>query len=475
MRSDGVTGTLGEAEAVLPAVVERAPAPAVAAGPATLEGWGRVPLPGRELRSEDLERITADVPLTRGLARSYGDSSLPAPGDVVLAASPLADRILAFDEDTGRLRAEAGLSLHALNSLFLRRGWFPPVTPGTQYVTLGGMVASDVHGKNHHVAGCFGDHVTQLRMRVADGRILDCSPTEHPDLFWATVGGMGLTGHILEVEFTMERVSSPWIWQESERIDDIDTYVERLEQNAATWPMTMGWIDCLSRGRGMGRGILMRGRWATPAEAPPAPPQPKRRVAMPFVLPQLALNRLSIRAFNWLFWHKHFRRLVTGIVHPETFFYPLDMILHWNRMYGPRGFTQFQCVLPRSAGKDAARRFLELLTTKGGASFLCVIKDCGAEGRGMLSFPMAGVSIALDIAVRDDTQAIVDALNEKVIEMGGRIYLTKDGFTRAEHYRAMEPRLAAFEAVRRRWDPEGRFRSAQSVRVLGDAPPVPHR
>jgi FAD/FMN-containing dehydrogenase len=188
---------------------------------------------------------------------------------------------------------------------------------------------------------------------------------------------------------------------------------------------------------------------------------------MPFVLPEIVLSRLSIRAFNWLFWHKHVRRLKTGIVHPETFFYPLDMILSWNRMYGRRGFTQFQCVLPDEAGPDAARRFLDLLTTKGGASFLCVIKDCGPEGHGMLSFPMKGISIALDIAVRDDTQAIVDALNEKVIEMGGRIYPTKDGFTREQHFRAMELWLPAFEEVRRRWDPEGRFRSAQSVRVLG--------
>jgi FAD/FMN-containing dehydrogenase len=471
MRSDGVGDALPADELAAPAVT----ATAVATIPAVdqqLEGWGRVPMPGRELLSEDLERITLGVPLTRGLARSYGDSSLPARGDHVLAASPLADRILAFDPVSGRIRAEAGLSLVALNRLMLPRGWFPPVTPGTQYVTLGGMVASDVHGKNHHVAGCFGEHVTSLRMRVADGRVLDCSPTEHPDLFWATVGGMGLTGHVLEVEFGMEKVPSPWIWQESERIDDIDTYVARLRQNAASWPMTMGWIDCLSRGRGIGRGILIRGRWAEPGEAPRKPPRPKQRITMPFVLPQLVLNRLAIKAFNWQMWHKHVPQLKRGIAHPETFFYPLDMILHWNRMYGPRGFTQFQCVLPDSAGPDAARRFLELLTTKGGASFLCVIKDCGPEGRGLLSFPMKGISIALDIPVREDTQAIVDALNEKVIEMGGRIYLTKDGFTRPEHFAAMEPRLAEFGEVRKRWDPEGRLRSAQSVRVLGDAAPA---
>ncbi len=455
-----------------PLVVRPRETPAVATAPEAgrLEGWGRLPGPGVELRSEDLERITLDVPLTRGLARSYGDSSLPPARRPIVAATPLADRILSFDRETGVMRAEAGLSLVALNRIMLPRGWFPPVTPGTQYVTLGGMVASDVHGKNHHVAGTFGAHVLALRMRVADGRILECSPSEHPDLFWATVGGMGLTGHILEVEFVMQPVSSPWIWQETERVPDIDTYVARLAENAAEWPMTMGWIDCLARGKSLGRGILMRGRWAKPSEAPTEPPKPKRRITMPLVLPQFVLNRLSIRAFNLLYFRTHFRERTAGIVHPEPFFYPLDMILHWNKMYGPRGFTQYQCVLPRAAGAGAARRFLELLTDRGGASFLCVIKDCGAEGQGMLSFPMPGISIALDIPVRADTQALVDALNERVIAEGGRMYLTKDAFTRAEHFAKMEPRLAAFTEVRRRWDPERRLASAQSIRMLGDAP-----
>jgi decaprenylphospho-beta-D-ribofuranose 2-oxidase len=185
------------------------------------------------------------------------------------------------------------------------------------------------------------------------------------------------------------------------------------------------------------------------------------------------LNRLSMRAFNTLFYWKHVSRIREGIVHPEGFFWPLDAIGHWNRLYGPRGFTQYQCVLPRSAGQGAARRFLELLTGRGGASFLCVIKDCGAQGEGLLSFPMPGISIALDIPVRDDTQALIDALNELVIAEGGRMYLTKDMFTRPEHFEQMEPRLAEFARVRRRWDPEGRLRSAQSVRILRDPAAAP--
>jgi FAD/FMN-containing dehydrogenase len=439
-----------------------------AASEPRLEGWGRVPVPGREVRSEDFEAVTRGAALSRGLGRSYGDSSLPARPSDRVASSVLADRILAFDAATGVLHAEAGLAMRAVNHVFLARGFFSPVTPGTQRITLGGMVAADVHGKNHHRDGTFGRHVLRLRVRVADGRVVWCSPDEEPDLFRATVGGMGLTGHVLEVVCRLARIPSPWIWAETERVPDIDRYIEGLKAAARDWPHTMGWIDCLSRGRSMGRGILMRGRWAEPDEAPARAPQPLRRPALPFVLPGFVLNPLSVRTFNALLYASHVPRVRRGIRHPENFFFPLDAIGHWNRMYGPRGFTQYQCVLPDAAGHGAARRFLELLTAKGGASMLCVIKDCGAEGVGLLSFPRPGISIALDIPIRDGTQALVDALNELVIAEGGRIYLAKDQFTRAEHYRAMEPRLAEWERIRRRWDPDGRLRSAQSVRMMGD-------
>ena len=435
----------------------------------TISGWGRHSVQGRERVGEDLERISANVSLSRGLGRSYGDASLPPSDRPDVLNTTFADRILAFDEDTGRFRAEAGFSLSELNRLFMPRGYFTPVSPGTQFVTLGGMVAADVHGKNQHKDGDFGDHVTSLKMRVADGRVLECSPNRHPDLFRATIGGMGLTGHILEVELGLRRIPSQWIHQESRRIHDIDEFQDALEEAAPKWPFTMGWIDCLARGKNMGRGILMAGRWADAEQAPPRPPKNGFRPGLRFDWPSWVLNGLTIRAFNELYYRKQWRARSSGVVGYQPFWYPLDAIRSWNRMYGRRGFTQYQCVLPREAGRGSARRVLEVLTARGGASFLCVIKDFGRKGPGVLSFPYPGITLALDIAVRDETQQLVDALNEQVLQEGGRIYLAKDSFTRREHFEAMEgPRLAEFQTIRDRWDPNRRFRSAQSVRLFGD-------
>jgi hypothetical protein len=229
------------------------------------------------------------------------------------------------------------------------------------------------------------------------------APTQERDLFRATLGGMGLTGHVLEVGFRMERVPSPWIAFEGERVPNIDAYIDALKDAGPKWPMTMGWIDCLSGGRSLGRGTLYKGRWAEASEAPKRFPRPKGRIEVPFLLPEFALGPPTVRAFNTLNYWRHIPRVRRGIVHPESFFYPLDTFRNWHRLYGRRGFTQYQCVLPDAAGRGAARRFLELLVKRGGASFLCVIKDCGAEGIGLLSFPKPGISIALDIAVRDDT------------------------------------------------------------------------
>jgi FAD/FMN-containing dehydrogenase len=450
-------------------VEERATTETTKAPLRPLSGWGGYPVvDGRELVSEDLESITRDVVLTRGLARSYGDASLPPRGGHTVAASRLADRVLSFDAESGLLRAEAGLSLYRLNRMLLDRGWFTPVTPGTQFVTLGGMVASDVHGKDQHDAGTFGHHVAALRMRLADGRIVEVTEASEPELFRATIGGMGLTGHILEVAFRMRRVASPWILAESEAVPDVEALVERLVDAGREWPYTVSWADCINK-EGIGRGIVIKGRWAEASEAPARRLEWPRTVGVPVNFPDWALNNLSVRAFNTAYYHKHGNRTKRAVVHPHPFFYPLDAIHHWNRIYGKRGFTQYQCVVPHEAGIETMRRIFRTVAAAGTASFLCVVKDFRRDGAGLLSFPRPGVTFTFDIPVRErETQRLVDALNDLVASNGGRVYLAKDAFTRPEHFRAMEPRLDEFNAVRRWWDPGSELRSFQSIRLLGD-------
>ena len=435
---------------------------------ARLAGWGGVSAPGRELRSEDLAAVARRAPLTRGLGRAYGDSALPPAGVEVVAGSVRADRILRLDAEHLWLRAEAGLALRDLAWLLLPRGLFPPVVPGTQYVTLGGMVAADIHGKNHHVDGTIGRHVERLLVLTAAGERVECSRAEHPDLFRATLGGMGLTGHILEVELKLVRLPSPWIVEERLRVAGVEEFLVALAESARGWSYTVGWIDCLARGRRLGRGGLFRGRWAEPAEARREAPAPLGRLSVPFPLPGWVLNDFTAGLFNRLYFARFPRRPRRRIVHPEAFFWPLDAVRHWNRIYGRRGFTPFQCVLPEGERPGAVRRFLEEASRRGGTSFLCVVKDCGDEGEGLLSFPRRGVSVALDLPVRSDTRALVEALGDLVIAEGGRIYLAKDAFLRADQFQAMEPRLPEFERVRDRWDPERRLKSAQSQRLLGD-------
>lgn len=428
-----------------------------------LEGWGRWPVVDVQQRAGvDLERAGADATLARGLGRSYGDASLPAPGGVALS-TPLADRLISLDRETGVLHAEAGLSLHDLTWVALPLGWASYVMPGTAYITLGGMVAADVHGKEHHVDGTIGRWVRRLKIRLAGGDIVWASREQESELFLATLGGMGLTGHILEVEMQLRPVAAPWVQQETERFPDLSSLLDGLDEAARSWPMTMSWIDCLTRGEAMGRGILYRGRWAPAEMAPPVTPAPARRLVVPIDAPSFALNPLSVRLFNEAIYRKHGDGIKKTVVSPETFFHPLDAVLRWNRIYGRRGFTQYQCVVPSRAG---ARRVLEQVTREKAASFLCVIKDCGEQGDGLISFPCPGTSIAIDLPVRERTDEIVARLNEQVIREGGRIYLAKDTFTRREHLWQMDgERLQRFRAARRLYDPEGRLSSVQSLRL----------
>jgi decaprenylphospho-beta-D-ribofuranose 2-oxidase len=433
-----------------------------------LSGWGRTFVPGREVRSENLPAVTRNAVLTRGLGRSYGDASLPPANTLELAGSTLADRILGFDADTGVLRAEAGLVLSDMNRLFLPRGFFTPVTPGTRFVTLGGMVASDVHGKNHHVDGTIGRHVQRLLVQTATGRIIECSREHEPELFLATLGGMGLTGHILEVQLKLHKVPSPWIYRESYKIDNLDELLVKLKEAGKQWPFTVAWIDTIATGKNLGRGILYVGRWAEKNEAPDSLPKPQQHLlTMPFALPSGLLNRFTIAMFNRLVYYAHTKPQKQDICDPDTFFYPLDKVGLWNRAYGAAGVTQHQAVIPDEAGAAGVRRLIELLAETGQSSFLSVIKDCGPEGDGLISFPRPGMSLALDIPITSRTQEVIDRLNRHVLDCGGRIYLTKDGFTKREDFRAMEPRLDAFLAVKAKWDPDSKIHSALSDRLFG--------
>ena len=271
-------------------------------------------VPGREWRSEQLVEVNQGAALSRGLGRSYGDSSLPSTPDCRVVGTALADRLLHFDPRDGRLRAEAGLSLRSLNQIFLSRGWFPPVTPGTQDVTLGGMVASDVHGKNHHRAGCIGAHVQALLMRVPDGRVMEVSRTRESELFFATLGGMGLTGHILEVELLLESIPSPLIQRRSERFDSLDPLLDALGEAGKSWPFTVAWVDSLAGDEALGRGVLYCGRWATTDEAVPRAPRSRGALRVPFRMPSGLLNRTSIALFNALIYRGHGSKVKQGLV-----------------------------------------------------------------------------------------------------------------------------------------------------------------
>jgi FAD/FMN-containing dehydrogenase len=426
-----------------------------------LSGWGRQRwIETALVTTDDLPRISREASLSRGLGRAYGDAALPTAREAApVMNTTLADRVLSFDRQTGVLRAEAGLSLGELTRLFIDQLWFSPVVPGTRFVTLGGMVAADIHGKNHHVKQTFGHHVRALAVRAGDGRVYECSRTQNSDLFLATIGGMGLTGHILEVELTMDRIPSRWIYEESERFDTLEGVFSALRAARDAWPMTVAWIDTSIGGAHAGRGIVeTRGR---------KKPGKELNVSVPFDLPNGLINPFTIRLMNAFWYYKHGRRKRTHFVTPEQYFWPLDGIREWNRVFGRRGFFQYQCVMPSDLG--AYQKLLALFRARRACSFVTVFKDTGAEGDGMLSFPKTGTTLAVDIPVRtiDDARETTRQFNELVLAHGGRIYLAKDSFTEGDEFRKMYPRLDEWQAVRRRYDPAGHIGSAMADRLFG--------
>lgn len=437
---------------------------------AKLSGWGRYPVAecrlARAARPADARALTAEADslIARGCGRAYGDASLNRALTVATAAM---DRLIAFDADSGLLTCEAGLCLADLIDLFLPRGWLAPVTPGTRFVTLGGMIAADVHGKNHHGEGSFCDHLAWLDLALPDGRVERCSLSENVDLFAATCGGMGLTGIILRAAFRMKRVETSRIRQRTLRVQNLEAAFEAFEASA-DWTYSVGWIDCLATGADLGRSVIFLGEHARKDELPAADrPDPFRRPnrklrTVPIDAPSMALGPLSVRLFNSVYYRV--QQPGDALVDFEPYFYPLDAIGDWNRIYGRRGFVQYQCVLPMQTSRAGMARLLETISSAGAGSFLAVLKRLGAQSFGLLSFPMPGYTLALDFPVSEANLALLERLDAITTECGGRLYLAKDARASAAAFQAGYPRLAEFRDVRRRWD-LGKFSSLQSKRL----------
>jgi decaprenylphospho-beta-D-ribofuranose 2-oxidase len=433
----------------------------------TLTGWGRLtqasvracsPRAVAELRLA-LEAADEGGVLAYGRGRSYGDVALNSGGRSILTTG--LDAICDFDPASGAVVCGPGVTFEQLLNEFLPRGYSVPVSPGTAFVTVGGAVANDVHGKNHDRCGSFGDHVRWIDLLLPSGELTRIAPEQNAELFAATVGGIGLTGIMTAVCFTMQRVRSNAIETRERRIADIDEFLARLEEVRGTATYSVGWVDVLARGRNLGRGILMTGE---PAAVDVAPRLPRRvRVGVDF--PEFTLNRWSIRAFNELY----YRRVPAGgrerRVELRRFLYPLDAVLEWNRIYGRAGFYQFQCVLPDASSRVGIRGLLEEISRSRLGSFLVVLKTLGSEGRGLLSFPLRGYTLALDFPARSGTRELLARLERIVLDSGGRIYLAKDACMSASAFATMYPKLELFRAVLDKVDPRRRMNSDLARRL----------
>lgn len=429
-----------------------------------VSSWGRLSAePHHVFSARDMPalqqalRHSSNPGLAHGMGRSYGDACLNPGGTLWLTCG--LDHFIAFDEDNGRLVCEAGVLLRDIQRLAVPRGWILPVTPGTQLVTVGGAIANDVHGKNHHVLGSFGDHVQRLTLLRTNGETIECGPHQRSDWFAATVGGVGLTGIITQAELQLRRTPGPWLDTETLAYANLDEFFQLADASEAHWEHTVSWIDCISGGGG--RGVFMRGN---PIVTAPRPLPAARQRTMPLVPPVSLVNRLSLRPFNMAYYHLKKWRAGRAITHYEAFFYPLDNLLEWNRMYGPRGFFQYQSVVPRAVGRDAIQAMLREIARSGDGSFLAVLKTFGnRQPVGMLSFAQPGVTLALDFPNHGArTQRLFERLDAIVREAQGRIYLAKDARMPRELFEAGYPRLPEFLPYR---DPG--ISSGLSRRLMG--------
>ncbi len=429
-----------------------------------VSSWGRLNAEEHDARAltstQDVARtLRESAPgIAYGLGRSYGDVCLN-PGGTLWRTTGL-DHFIAFDEITGVLVCEAGVVLRDIQRMTLPRGWSLPVTPGTQLVTVGGAIANDVHGKNHHKFGTFGDHVRSLKIVRTDGSELDCGPNLRPEYFAATVGGIGLTGFITQAEIQLRRVPGPWFETETVSFLNLDEFFALSIESDSGWEDSVSWIDCV--GGGNGRGLFMRGNPVTVD----AKPEPRRRsIAMPVVPPISMVNQMSLKAFNAAYFKINKHRSGKQLTHYEPFLYPLDNILDWNRMYGPHGFYQYQSVVPRENERDVTGAMLREIARSGQGSFLAVLKTFGERSPiGMLSFPRPGVTLALDFPNRgEETLKLLDRLDAIVREAGGRIYLAKDARMSIDMFESGYPRFPELQQYR---DPG--MSSAMSRRLLGN-------
>ncbi len=429
----------------------------------SIQGWGKFPVIDSQVVSprdvSDVSQAVLAGPLVpRGLGRSYGDSSLGARS---LDLTTL-DSFIAFDEVTGELTVEAGVSLSEIIRVLLPRGWFLPVTPGTRFVTVGGAIASDIHGKNHHKDGTFTDHVTSMDLVVASGEVLTLSRSSHPELFHATCGGMGLTGVIVRATFTMLKVNSRNVDEHVIKAPNLDAALAAFEDNADV-TYSVAWIDLLAKGDALGRSLVMLGEHADDGELTVG--SDATIATVPFDMPSMALNPLSVKAFNGLYYGRVRKAEVRHKVGFEPFFYPLDKAAEWNRLYGKQGLIQYQFAIPFGVSADLLREIVQRIAAAGLASPLAVLKVFGAANDNHLSFPIEGYTLALDFKATPKALKVADELDRLVLSGGGRLYLTKDARMAPETFHASYDRIDEFEAVRKQYGADGVFVSEQSRRL----------
>jgi decaprenylphospho-beta-D-ribofuranose 2-oxidase len=452
-------------------LVARAPGPSRTLG-ARLSGWGANRHADCQLMEpEQPEQVRAWMDpsgtIARGLGRSYGDAAVNDGGRVLGLAR--VNRFLAFDEATGTLTCEAGVSLADILKTYAPRGWFPMVTPGTKFVTVGGCIANDVHGKGHHAHGCFSACVDGMTVLLASGEVVSANRRENADLFWATFGGMGLLGVVLTATLRLRRIETTYFRQKAIRVACLEAMLAALDENDHAYPYSVATLDVFATGARLGRGVVVVGNHATRAELPPRlAADPLRvsgdpKIGVPFDLPEITLNPLSMRLGNAVI--LGIQAFAGAFGHYEGFVYPLDKIAHWNRGYGKRGFTQYQFVIPFDDGLRRMRAILGTILSSGQLPFLNVLKRFGKESEGLLSFPREGYTFAIDFPIRRDTAALLERLDAMVLDAGGRVYLGKDSFLDAPTFRAMYPAFDRWLAVKEKYDPRGVFTSDLGRRV----------